>query len=143
MSFYRKDAVNKIRSLSGTVLNHILKAKYVKDERNKNHWISEIKAYFDKIDGIEIKPFNRKFSETEYLEFLLVEPYCDSTSSAKKGIFAYRKDYVDKIIRKINKEYGSDIENVDFESITEFFKKISKTLERNEDLETIILKEFE
>ena len=141
MAFYRKSAVDKIRSLSGTVLDQIIMVKYA-DDINKKQWISEIIAYFNKIDEIEIKPYNRKFSEIEYLEFLLVEPYCDSKSAAKKDVFIFRKDYTDKIIRKIKKEYNSNIENIDFEFIICFFKKMAIALENNDDLEAIIMNEF-
>jgi len=142
MAFHRKNAIDKIRSLSGTILNHIIKVKYINDSNNKKHWISEIISYFEKIDEIEIKPYNRKFSEIEYLEFLLVEPYCDSKSSAKKNIFIFRKDYIDKIIRKINKDYNSDIKNIDYDFIISFFKKISNVLENNTDLESAISSSF-
>jgi hypothetical protein len=143
LALYRRDAVNKIRYLSGTILNHIIKIKYI-DNKNE-HWISEIKSYFRKIDEIEIKPFNRRFSDIEYLEFLLVEPYCSAESSAKKNIFIFRKEFIYKnILRYINSDYKVDIEydQINFDEIVNFFKRICRALEKYDDILEIIDDEF-
>ncbi len=145
MAYYRKDAVNKIRSLSGTILIHILKIKYIKNNENIDHWISEIKDYFRKIDEIEIKPFNRKFTSNEYLEFLLIEPYCTSESSAKKDKIEFIEPHIKKIINYINIDYNTNIkyEEINFENIILFFKKICLSLEKNENIIDVINEEFE
>lgn len=138
MAYYRKDAVDKIRLLSGTIIEHIIKVKYIDDDYNKNHWRNEIISFFNRIDSITIKPNNRRFSRDEYLEFLFIEPYCDYTSSVNN--IKLIDKYIIKIIRQINLNYNVEIEysDIDFDEIILLFKDISSILENDDDFIGVI-----
>ena len=132
-AFYRKEAVDRIRSLSGTILDHLIKVKYIKDEYNTNHWKNEIKSFFYKIDRITIKPRNSKFNKDDYMEWLFVEPYCDSGSLAKNKVYNIRENYIEGKIRYLNSKYRTDIkyEDISFNEIIEFFDKICTELTKD------------
>ena len=140
MAHYRKDAVDTIRSLSGTILIHIIKVKYLKDNINENHWKNEIKSFFRKVNSIRIKPKSKKFTCEEYMDFLFIEPYCTSESSFKKDKYILIEPYVRSIIDEINWDYGSDIKynDIDFNFLVNFLKQISKLIELDENFFKII-----
>ena len=140
MAFYRKEAMHKIMSLSSPTFGHILKAKYINDKNNRNHWISEIKNFFNKVDEIEIKPFNRKFSKEEYIRWLFEGPYCDSNSSIKNNIYNFREEFIQKILNNINSDYKTDIKykDIDFVEIVEFFKNICECIANGAPFEKVI-----
>jgi hypothetical protein len=139
-AYYRKSAIDSIRSLSGTILIHLLKIKYLKSERDIIHWKSEVKSYFRKINSIRIKPSNRKFSIDEYMEYLFIEPYCDSESSYKKDIYNPNLKYLESLIREINYDYNSNIKlgEIDFKLISTFFKDISESIANDNDFFVIV-----
>jgi competence CoiA-like predicted nuclease len=142
MALYRKDAVDNIRSLSGTILLHLIKVKYLKNNINDNHWRNEIKSFFRKVNSIRIKPKNKKFSRDEYMSYLFIEPYCDSSSSYKKDIYNPNKSFIRSLLNEINYEYGSNIKYDDFEFslFVNFFKMITEKIELDEDYFNIIEK---
>lgn len=140
MAHYRKDAVDTIRSLSGTILIHIIKVKYLKGNINENHWKNEIKSFFRKVNSIRIKPKSKKFTFEEYMDFLFIEPYCTSDTSFKKDKYILINSYIKSIIDEINWEYGSNIQysDIDPNFLINFFKRISKMLESDENFFKII-----
>jgi len=135
MAFYRKDAIDNIRSLSGTILLHILKVKYLKNNQNQNHWKNEIKSFFRKVNSIRIKPKNKKFEVDEYMNFLFIEPYCNSETSFKKNKYFINEPYIKSIINEINYEYNSNIKinDIDIDELVNFFKAISELINSDED----------
>lgn len=138
MAYYRKEASDKIRSLSGTVLIHILKVIYLNDPLNVNHWKIEISGYFIKIEDITIKPKNRKFTKEEYYNFLFLEPYCNSKSDWNN--FQINSKYIKMIIVRINSQYHSNIkeEDLDWDKISTLFKIISERISNYESVDDII-----
>lgn len=138
MAYYRKEASDKIRSLSGTVLIHILKVIYLNDPLNVNHWKIEISGYFIKIEDITIKPKNKKFTKEEYYNFLFLEPYCNSKSDWNN--FQINSKYIKMIIGRINSQYNSNIkeEDLDWDKISNLFKIISERISNYESVDDII-----
>ena len=138
MAYYRKEASDKIRSLSGTVLIHILKVIYLNDPLNVNHWKIDISGYFIKIEDITIKPKNRKFTKEEYYNFLFLEPYCNSKSDWNN--FQINSKYIKMIIGRINSQYHSNIkeEDLDWDKISTLFKIISERISNYESVDDII-----
>lgn len=138
MAYYRKEASDKIRSLSGTVLIHILKVIYLNDPLNVNHWKIEISGYFLKIEDITIKPKNKKFTKEEYYNFLFLEPYCNSKSDWNN--FQINSKYIKMIIGRINSQYNSNIkeEDLDWDKISTLFKIISERISNYESVDDII-----
>ena len=125
MAYYRKDAIDNIRSLSGTILIHMIKVKYLVGDINENHWKNEIKSFFRKVNSIRIKPKNKKFTTEDYMNFLFIEPYCTSDSSFKKDLYSLNESYLKSIINEINYEYNSNIsyKDLNINEIIYFFKK--------------------
>lgn len=138
MAYYRKEASDKIRSLSGTVLIYILKVIYLNDPLNVNHWKIEISGYFLKIEDITIKPKNKKFTKEEYYNFLFLEPYCNSKSDWNN--FQINSKYIKMIIGRINSQYNSNIkeEDLDWDKISNLFKIISERISNYESVDDII-----
>lgn len=138
MAYYRKEASDKIRSLSGTVLIHILKVIYLNDPLNVNHCKIEISGYFLKIEDITIKPKNKKFTKEEYYNFLFLEPYCNSKSDWNN--FQINSKYIKMIIGRINSQYNSNIkeEDLDWDKISTLFKIISERISNYESVDDII-----
>ena len=135
MAYYRKEASDKIRSLSGTIIKNMIKFLYLNDNCE-----CEIISYFDKIGDITIKPRNKKFTKEEYYNFLFLEPYCFSNSNWKG--YEINDKYIKMIIRDINSQYNSnlDIEDIDFDKISNLFKKISNKISNYESVVEIIKK---
>jgi len=142
MAFFRKDAVDNIRSLSGTILLHLIKIKYLKGNINENHWKNEVKSFFRKVNSIRIKPRNKKFTKDEYMDFLFIEPYCDSNSNYKKDRYNPNMFFIKSLLNEINYEYGSNIKYSDFEfnQFVNFFKNVCEKIELDEDYFYIIEK---
>jgi hypothetical protein len=140
MAYYRKEASDKIRSLSGTIIKHIIKVMYLDDDLNIKHWKSEITSYFDKISDITIKPRNKKFSKEEYYNFLFLEPYCLSYSNWKE--YEINDKYIKMIIMNINTQYKSniDVNDINFDKISNLFKTISEKISNYESIDEIIKK---
>jgi len=140
MAFYRKDAIDSIRSLSDTILIHILKVKCLQSDKDENHWKKEINTFFRKVNSIRIKPKNKKFSQEEYMNFLFIEPYCMSNSSYKNSTYYLNEPYLKSIIREINYEYNSSIKysDININELIDFFKEISNKIEKDEDFFKII-----
>lgn len=140
MAYYRKEASDKIRSLSGTIIKHIIKVMYLDDNLNTKHWKSEITSYFDKIGDITIKPRNKKFTKEEYYNFLFLEPYCLSSSNWKE--YTINDKYIKMIIMNINTQYKSniDVNNINFDKISDLFKTISEKISNYDSIDEIIKK---
>ena len=140
MALFRKDAIDNIRSISGTILLHLIKIKYLKNNINDNHWRKEVKSFFRKVNSIRIKPKNKKFTKDEYMNFLFIEPYCDSNSDYKKNIYNPNIFFIKSLLNEINYEYSSDIKYDDFEFniFVSFFKEISEKIELDEDYFVLI-----
>ena len=140
MAYYRKDAIDTIRSLSGIILLHIIKVKYLKNNPSENHWKSEIKAFFRKVNSIRIKPKNKKFTIEEYMNFLFVEPYCTSESSFKKDRYIFIDSYLQSILSEINYDHNTNlkISEINKDDLIDFFKSISIKIASDEDYFTII-----
>ena len=138
MAYYRRDAKDKIRSLSGTVLIHIIKVLYLDDKLNIEHWKKEIISYFDKIEDIAIKPNNKKFTKEEYYDFLFLEPYCKSNSNWMK--YEINDRYIKMIVGRINYQYNSNIKenDIDFDDISDIFKKISEKISNYDSVDEFI-----
>ena len=138
MAYYRRDAKDKIRSLSGTVLIHIIKVLYLDDKLNIEHWKKEIISYFDKIEDIAIKPNNKKFTKEEYYDFLFLEPYCNSNSNWMK--YEINDRYIKMIVGRINYQYNSNIKenDIDFDDISDIFKKISEKISNYDSVDDFI-----
>ena len=138
MAYYRRDAKDKIRSLSGTVLIHIIKVLYLDDKLNIEHWKKEIISYFDKIEDITIKPKNKKFDKEEYYDFLFLEPYCVSDSNWTK--YEINDRYIKMIVGKINYQYNSNIKesDIDFDDISDLFKKLSEKISNYDSVDDFI-----
>ena len=138
MVYYRKDAIDKIRSLSGTIIKHIIKVMYLDDDLNIKHWKNEIISYFDKIGDITIKPRNKKFTKEEYYNFLFLEPYCLSNSNCEK--YSINDKYIKMIIMDINTQYKSNINvnDINFDQISSLFKTISEKISNYDSIYEII-----
>ena len=140
MAYYRRDAQDKIRSLSGTILTHVIKLLYLDDDLNIKHWKDEITSYFNKIEDITIKPNNKKFTKEEYYNYLFLEPYCSSDSNWMK--YQINDKYIKMIILRINSQYKSNINMLDinFDEISNLFKTISEKISNYEEVCEIIKK---
>lgn len=140
MAYYRRDAQDKIRSLSGTILTHVIKLLYLDDDLNIKHWKDEITSYFNKIEDITIKPKNKKFTKEEYYNYLFLEPYCSSDSNWMK--YQINDKYIKMIILRINSQYKSNINMLDinFDEISNLFKTISEKISNYEEVCEIIKK---
>lgn len=140
MAYYRKDAIDSIRSLSGTILIHFIKIKQLKGNINDNHWKNEVKSFFRKVNTIRIKPKNKKFTTDEYMNFLFIEPYCTPNSSFKKDIYNLNNSYINSIINEINYDYNINIKisDINIPELIDFFKTVSNKIELDEDYFEII-----
>lgn len=138
IAYYRRDAKDKIRSLSGKVLIHIIKVLYLDDKLNIEHWKKEIISYFDKIEDIAIKPNNKKFTKEEYYDFLFLEPYCNSNSNWMK--YEINDRYIKMIVGRINYQYNSNIKenDIDFDNISDIFKNISEKISNYDSVDEFI-----
>ena len=78
-----------------------------------DHWKKEILGFILNIYDLKFKPKSKKFNMKDYVEWLFVEPFCDSNSSAYKNIFNIRKDYIKSIESRIKMDYGVNVKITD------------------------------
>lgn len=133
LAFQRRKAIDKIRDISFILFYHILKVKLIENGA-KSHWKKEIFGFILNIYDIRFKPYSKKFSKEDYIEFLFVEPFCDSNSSAYKNRFNIRRDYIESIKNRIKIDYDINVEITDkiLEDCKNIIIKISEYISNNE-----------
>lgn len=74
MAYERKKALQHISSLQRTVVVHFVKYFGLDSPQNKNHWLSELNAYFYDLNDLELKPNSRRLGKHDYMNILWEEP---------------------------------------------------------------------
>lgn len=133
LAFQRRKAMDKIRDISFILFYHILKVKLI-ENGSKYHWKKEIFGFILSVYDIRFKPYSKKFNKEDYIEFLFVEPFCDSDSSSYKNVFNIRQDYIESIKDRIKIDYDIDVEitKETLEECKNFIIKISEYISNNE-----------
>lgn len=124
LAFQRRVCIDKIRGISFILFYHILKVKLIKDG-SIEHWKKEILGFILNIYDLRFEPNFKKFNKEDYIEFLFVEPFCDSESSAYKNKFNIRDEYIKNIENRIEIDYD---------------KSVKITMELMEECKDIIIK---
>ena len=122
MAYSRSWVIDRLKSLSTPVINHIMKCVVYKNTTNNlNHWINEIADYFDEVNSTIVKTKNGKLKEKDYLENLFYYQGVDERDM-RVQLMELRRDrnYPDfeitiELIRRLT---------VSFNSIAEEFSRI-------------------
>jgi len=139
-AFYRKTAHERIGGIGYMLFYHLLKVKIIKNKTgNIEHWKKEIRNFIAQLYEIRYKPYSKKFKNYEYLEWMFVEPFCDSNSSAKRGILNVYKDFIKNMKYRLEKDYNIEVNmtNEDIEECKNIMIKISDYLADNLKIEKI------
>ena len=75
MADSRQDARSDVRNMREPIINHLLYLYLYPNSINKNHWLTELSTFFDKIDNLYLKPTGkRKLTGNDYYELLFRQP---------------------------------------------------------------------
>ena len=73
MSTKRGKTMDKISSLSETLVEHLLKLLFFKGHRAYNHWTNEVRNYIRNASNIRVKPKNKPLKTDDYFDALFDE----------------------------------------------------------------------
>jgi hypothetical protein len=103
MARYRKDAKDKVTSLSPQIFAHLLKFQVLELAQAERHWMQELDSWFYQIDDMTLKPTNSKPSKKDLVNWL----WFDASPT-------YNGAYVTKIVKRMK---ATEYANVSFREI--------------------------
>lgn len=75
MADSRQDARSDVRNMREPIIDHLIYLILYPNSINKNHWLTELSTFFDKIDRLYLKPSGkRKLTGNDYYELLFRQP---------------------------------------------------------------------
>lgn len=124
MAKSRRDAKDKITSLSPQLFDHLIKLFVFNSPENKQHWITEINTWLWQIDKVKLKPDNKKPNwQTQYNWIVF-----DSDPH-------YNRQYVDVTVDKMIKRSYHSVKLYDYDSENVLNNILSILLQVCKDIE--------
>jgi len=112
MADSRQDARSDVRNMREPIIDHLIYLTLYPNSINKNHWLTELSTFFDKIDRLYLKPSGkRKLTGDDYYELLFRQPLGGD-------------------IKQLNKRVGRVIEKEGKPEINRTASEILESLER-------------
>jgi len=112
MADSRQDARSDVRNMREPIIDHLIYLILYPNSIDKNHWLTELSTFFDKIDRLYLKPSGkRKLTGDDYYELLFRQPLGGD-------------------IKQLNKRVGRVIEKEGKPEINRTESEILESLER-------------
>ena len=112
MADSRQDARSDVRNMREPIIDHLIYLILYPNSIDKNHWLTELSTFFDKIDRLYLKPSGkRKLTGDDYYELLFRQPLGGD-------------------IKQLNKRVGRVIEKEGKPEINRTASEILESLER-------------
>lgn len=90
MSLSRDTGITRIKSFTKHITDNIVKLGIYKNStRDQSHWLDELATWFSDINKVTLKPKRKKFSKSEYEEWVFGE-FGDEISDVRSCIHAWQ-----------------------------------------------------
>jgi hypothetical protein len=107
MARSRKDAKDIVTDLSPQIFTHLIKLYVFNSPENRDHWLKELNAWFNKIDDIHLKPSNQKPDWRTIYDWMIY----DSSPH-------YDADFINGRVRKLKNTDYADTAIYDYDAST-------------------------